>query len=90
MKEVHRELDVTGLSCPMPLLKAKLALNELAPLQILKVWQLDPASEKDFSLFVERSDHQILSFRMLKVFTLSGFNGADLAGQSSVAYEETS
>ncbi|MEC8588183.1 MAG: sulfurtransferase TusA family protein, partial [Pseudomonadota bacterium] len=31
MRESHRELDVTGLSCPMPLLKAKLALNELAP-----------------------------------------------------------
>ena len=59
----------------MPLLKAKLALNELAPLQILKVVATDPASEKDFSLFVERSDHQILSSRMLKVFTLSGFNG---------------
>ena len=63
MKEVHQELDVTGLSCPMPLLKAKLALNELAPLQILKVVATDPASEKDFSLFVERSDHQILEFR---------------------------
>lgn len=60
MRDSHRELDVTGLSCPMPLLKAKLALNELAPLQILKVVATDPASEKDFSLFVERSDHQIL------------------------------
>lgn len=63
MRETHRELDVTGLSCPMPLLKAKLALNELAPLQILKVVATDPASEKDFSLFVERSDHQILEFK---------------------------
>lgn len=63
MRESHRELDVTGLSCPMPLLKAKLALNELAPLQILKVVATDPASEKDFSLFVERSDHQILEFQ---------------------------
>ncbi|MEC8356409.1 MAG: sulfurtransferase TusA family protein [Pseudomonadota bacterium] len=63
MKGAHRELDVTGLSCPMPLLKAKLALNELAPLQILKVVATDPASEKDFSLFVERSDHRILEFQ---------------------------
>ena len=62
MRESHRELDVTGLSCPMPLLKAKLALNELAPLQILKVVATDPASEKDFYLFVERSEHQILEF----------------------------
>ena len=63
MKKVHQELDVTGLSCPMPLLKAKLALNEMGPLQILKVVATDPASEKDFSLFVERSDHQILEFQ---------------------------
>ena len=66
MRESHRELDVTGLSCPMPLLKAKLALNELAPLQILKVVATDPASEKDFYLFVERSDHQILEFQNYK------------------------
>ena len=63
MRESHRELDVTGLSCPMPLLKAKLALNELAPSQILKVVATDPASEKDFHLFVERSEHQILEFQ---------------------------
>jgi len=50
----------------MPLLKAKLALNELAPLQILKVVATDPASEKDFYLFVERSDHQILEFQNYK------------------------
>ena len=74
----------------MPLLKAKLALNELAPLQILKVVATDPASEKDFSLLLSAAIIKFLSFRMLKVFTLSGFNGADLAGQSSVAYEETS
>ena len=47
----------------MPLLKAKLALNELAPLQILKVVATDPASEKDFSLFVFFCDHQILEFQ---------------------------
>ena len=63
MKEVNQVLDTTGLSCPMPLLKAKLALNELAPLQILKVVATDPASERDFTLFVERSDHKILEFQ---------------------------
>ncbi len=62
MLEADLELDVTGLSCPMPLLKAKLALNELVPLQILKVVATDPASEEDFYLFIERSDHQILEF----------------------------
>ncbi len=57
------ELDVTGLQCPMPLLKAKLALNNMESEQILKVVATDPGSEKDFHLFVEQSDHQILDFK---------------------------
>ena len=63
MQEVDVELDVTGLSCPMPLLKAKLTLNNMEPQQILKVIATDPGSEKDFHMFVEQSDHQILDFQ---------------------------
>ncbi|OFE11518.1 response regulator SirA [Pseudohongiella acticola] len=62
--EIHadQELDVTGLHCPMPLLKAKLALNALAPAQVLKVVATDPGSERDFYAFVQQSRHQILDF----------------------------
>ena len=64
MKFNHdRELDLSGLMCPMPLLKAKLALNNMESKQILKVIATDPSSEKDFHLFVEQSDHQILDFQ---------------------------
>lgn len=61
-KTVDQELDVSGLQCPMPLLKAKLALNALAPAQILKVIATDPASERDFQAFVDQSRHNILAF----------------------------
>ena len=57
------ELDVTGLQCPMPLLKAKLALNGMESKQVLKVVATDPGSEKDFHVFAEQSNHQILDFR---------------------------
>jgi len=57
-----QELDVSGLQCPMPLLKAKLALNGLASTQVLKVIATDPASERDFKSFVSQSRHQILAF----------------------------
>ena len=57
------ELDVSELQCPLPLLKAKLALNSLASDQVLKVIATDPGSEKDFRLFMEQSDHQILDFQ---------------------------
>ncbi len=57
-----QELDVSGLQCPMPLLKAKLALNTLLVEQVLKVIATDPASERDFHAFVSQSRHQILAF----------------------------
>lgn len=60
---VDKEIDLSGLHCPMPLLKAKLALNNMESQQILKVVATDPGSEKDFHLFVAQSDHQILDFQ---------------------------
>ncbi len=56
------ELDARGLACPMPLLKAKLALNSLQPRQVLKVIATDPGSERDFHVFVNQSRHTILAF----------------------------
>ncbi|MSR12157.1 MAG: sulfurtransferase TusA family protein [Gammaproteobacteria bacterium] len=61
--KVDQELDLSGLECPLPLLKAKLALNKLKSQQILKVVATDPGSEKDFHLFVQQSNHQILDFQ---------------------------
>ncbi|GAB5498833.1 MAG: sulfurtransferase TusA family protein [Pseudohongiellaceae bacterium] len=61
-EQVDLELDLSGLQCPMPLLKAKLALNNMAAEQVLKVVATDPGSEKDFHLFVAQSNHQILNF----------------------------
>ena len=57
------EIDLSGLQCPMPLLKAKLALNSMDSTQVLKVVTTDPGSEKDFQLFVNQTDHQILDFQ---------------------------
>lgn len=50
MSEAHfdRELDTSGLNCPMPLVKARKTLNELEPGQILKVLSTDRGSIKDF------------------------------------------
>ena len=57
------EIDLSGQLCPMPLLKAKLALNSMDSTQVLKVVATDPGSEKDFQLFVNQTDHQILDFQ---------------------------
>ncbi|MEX0902053.1 MAG: sulfurtransferase TusA family protein [Pseudohongiellaceae bacterium] len=60
---VDVELDVRELQCPLPLLKAKLALNSMEPQQVLKVMATDPGSEKDFHLFVQQTSHRILEFQ---------------------------
>ena len=57
------EIDLSGLQCPMPLLKAKLALNSMDSAQVLKIIATDPSSEKDFYMFVDQADHQILDFQ---------------------------
>jgi len=55
-----RVLDVQGLDCPMPLLKAKKALNEMGPAQCLRVLATDPGSERDFATFARQSGNELL------------------------------
>ncbi len=58
-----KSLDARGLNCPMPLLKAKKAINELAPGDILTVVATDPGSVRDFRVFSEQSGHALLESR---------------------------
>ena len=60
MDEIATTLDVKGLQCPMPLLKAKKALNDLAPGELLRVVATDPGSVKDFEVFSRQSGHELL------------------------------
>lgn len=53
-------LDVTGLNCPMPLLKAKKALNGLAAGALLRVIATDPGSVRDFDVFAKQSGNELL------------------------------
>ena len=55
------EVDARGLECPMPLLKAKRALNGMDKGQQLKVMATDRGSVRDFQLFAEQSGNILLS-----------------------------
>jgi tRNA 2-thiouridine synthesizing protein A len=55
-------LDVQGLSCPLPVLKANKALRGLLPGARLTVLATDPASVKDFSAFCQETGHELVSF----------------------------
>ena len=55
-----QELDVKGLNCPLPLLKAKQALNGMDKGDTLKVWATDAGSVRDFRVFCELSGNLLL------------------------------
>jgi TusA-related sulfurtransferase len=58
--QIDHSLDACGLACPMPLLKAKQALNQLASGQCLRVVATDPGSVRDFKTFADLSGHTLL------------------------------
>ena len=58
--EVNQSLDTCGLSCPLPLLKTKQALNRLETGQVLSIVCTDPGSVRDFEVFSKQSGHQLL------------------------------
>lgn len=56
------EVDAVGLTCPLPLLKAKQALNGVKPGDCVKVVATDAGSVRDFKVFAELSGNQLLQF----------------------------
>lgn len=56
-----KELDARGLSCPLPILKTKKSLNDLASGQVLKVVATDPGSVKDMEAFAKQTGNALLS-----------------------------
>ena len=54
------ELDLCGLTCPLPLLKTKQSLNKMLTGQVVKVIATDPGSERDFQVFMQQSGNQLL------------------------------
>jgi TusA-related sulfurtransferase len=57
---IDEQLDASGLTCPLPLLKAKQALNRMDAGQVLEVTCTDPGSVRDFKVFSDQSGHVLL------------------------------
>jgi tRNA 2-thiouridine synthesizing protein A len=53
-------LDVRGLACPLPVLKASKAIKEIAAGATLEVLATDPGSVPDFEAFCNRGRHQLV------------------------------
>ncbi|HPR06204.1 MAG TPA: sulfurtransferase TusA family protein [Denitromonas sp.] len=57
---VDKEVDASGLSCPLPILRAKKALAEMEAGQMLRVLATDPGSVKDFEAFARQTGNELL------------------------------
>lgn len=53
-------VDARGLSCPLPLLKARLALNGMPAGAVLKVMATDAGSQRDLRSFAVLAGHLML------------------------------
>ena len=62
---VDIELDLSGLRCPLPLLKTKQALNGMRSGQTIKVRATDPGSVRDFQVFADQSGNPLLEMQDL-------------------------
>lgn len=57
---VNQEVDARGLTCPLPILRAKKALSTLQSGQVLKVIATDPGSKRDFQAFAKQTGNELL------------------------------
>ena len=53
-------LDAKGLSCPLPVVKARLEIDKLAAGDVLQVVATDPGSVADFENWTKMSGHELL------------------------------
>lgn len=60
-KTPAKVLDARGLNCPLPILKARKAIGELASGEVLEVLSTDPGSVNDFASFCNQTEHALLS-----------------------------
>jgi tRNA 2-thiouridine synthesizing protein A len=58
--QADKEIDTSGLNCPLPILKAKKALTDMQSGQVLKVIATDPGSWRDFEAFAKQTGNELV------------------------------
>jgi tRNA 2-thiouridine synthesizing protein A len=56
----HQILDVKGLNCPLPILRARKALKDIAVGATLEVLATDPGAVKDFEAFCRTTGNELV------------------------------
>ncbi|RZJ14303.1 MAG: hypothetical protein EOO54_19450 [Haliea sp.] len=57
---IDKEIDTSGLNCPLPILKAKKALSDMQSGQLLKVVATDAGSVRDFQAFAKQTGNELV------------------------------
>ena len=55
-----RQIDCTGLFCPMPIVKTRAAMTQMAVGQVLVMLSDDPASDPDMRSWARTTGHDLL------------------------------
>ena len=61
MSDFDKELDTSGLNCPLPIIKAKKEINGMDAGQTLKIISTDPGAVKDFESFANQTGNELLN-----------------------------
>lgn len=56
-----KSLDLSGLNCPLPILRAKKGLAEMESGQVLEVIATDPGAPRDFEAFCRQTGNALLA-----------------------------
>ena len=59
-KSAALTIDLTGLKCPLPVLKARRRIGEMSSGEVLVILADDPAAPLDFDHFCHTGGHQLL------------------------------
>ncbi|ALP52878.1 hypothetical protein Tel_06750 [Candidatus Tenderia electrophaga] len=57
---VEKELDTSGLNCPLPILRLKQALRGMDSGQRLRMIATDPGSQSDVAAFAAQTGHRLI------------------------------
>lgn len=55
------EVDTSGLTCPLPILRTKKALAQLQSGQVVKIITTDPRAKEDFQAFTDQTGNVLLA-----------------------------
>ncbi|KZE24930.1 sulfurtransferase TusA family protein [Crenobacter luteus] len=58
--QLDKQLDLSGLNCPLPILRAKKALADMTSGQVLEVIATDPGAPKDFEAFCRQTGNGLV------------------------------